>query len=229
MKEIRATLKINPSLMQCVTCRHYGKLTALCSKHNRTTFPHVPACKSYESNEEMMLKEVVNDLRERDRECELSELLVNLQPTTSLAATMMGEHHVSLLKSMLEREKDDASRRLLKKDIATLEGITDATKRMTKSMNNIKDKWHKCLLAFEEDIETDMEYIDAQYRHYIQSYVDRTLNKGGKYNEKLYTQLLSNAGDFCLAILDKVKKSYDDEGDICPLSAKDYNRYKIKK
>ena len=31
------------------------------------------------------------------------------------------------------------------------------------------------------------------------------------------------------AILDKVKKSYDDEGDICPMREKDYNRYKIRK
>jgi flagellar biosynthesis GTPase FlhF len=228
-KEIRETFKVHPQLMRCITCRHYAKITSFCNAHQRNTFPYVPACGSYESNDEMLLREVIMDLQERERECELSELLINLQPTTALAATMMGEHHISVLKTMLKKEKDEADKRKLKKDVATLEEITEATKRMVRSMDNIKEKWYKCLRAFEEEIQKDMDSIDAQYRQYIQRYVDKTFYKKGKYNDKLYTQLLSNAGDFSLAILDKVRKSYEDEGQVCPLNDKDFKRYMIKK
>lgn len=228
-KEIRNLLAVNPQLMRCITCRHYGKLTSFCDEYNRITFPYVPACNSYDSNDEMMLREVISDLAETERECKLSDLLINLQPTTSLAATLFGEHHISVLKSMMEREKDASNKRQLKKDIATIVEMTNAAKRMTKALNNIKDKWYKCLCSFMDDIESDINDVDAQYRQYIQRYVDKTFCKKGEYNEKLYTQFLSNAGDFCSAILDKVKKSYDDEGDICPMREKDYNRYKIRK
>lgn len=228
-QEIRAMLAINPQMMRCVTCRHYGKITSFCDKHRRTTFPNVPGCKSYESNEEMMLREVVADLTEQERLINAAELMCNIMPTTANASTLMGEHLLSLLREIIQKEKDATVERKLKKDAALTSEMTDATKRMVKAMDSVKDKWYKALDAFMEDIEEDMEEMDAQYRHYIQRHIERCFNKGGKYDAEKDARFLSNAGEFCLAILEQVRAGYAKDGEECPLNDKDYKRYKIKK
>ena len=228
-KEIREMLKVNPQLMRCITCSHYGKLTNFCDVHQRTMYPYVPACNSYDSNDEMLLREVVSDLREQERTINAAELMCNIMPTTANASTLMGEHLISLLKTIIQKEKDASVERKLKKDVALTREMTDATKRMVKAMDSIKDKWYKALNAFMKDIEEDMEEMDAQYRQYIQWHIGKCFKKNGTYDGKKDAQFLSNAGDFCLAILDKVRKSYEDDGEVCPLNEQDYKRYKIKK
>ena len=226
--EIRAMLKQNPQMKRCVTCRHYGKITSFCDKYKRTVFPNVPGCKDYDSNEEMMLREVVADLKEQERLINAAELMCNIMPTTANASTLMGEHLLALLKEIIKKEKDATVERKLKKDVALTSEMTDATKRMVKAMDSIKDKWYKTLEAFMEDIEEDMNSMDAQYRQYIQIHIIRCFGKGGKYDAEKDARFLSNAGEFCLAILDNVKEGYEREGEEYPLNDKDYKRYKIK-
>lgn len=228
-QEIRAMLKLSPQMMMCVTCRHYGKITSFCSKHQRTTFPNIPGCKCYESNEEMMLREVIADLTEQERVINAAELMCNIMPTTANASTLMGEHLLSLLREIIQKEKEATVERKLKKDAALTSEMTDATKRMVKAMDSVKDKWYKALDAFMEDIEEDMEEMDAQYRHYIQRHIDRCFKKSGTYDAEKDALFLSNAGEFCLAILEQVRAGYAKDGEECPLNDKDYKRYKIKK
>ena len=228
-QEIRSMLKINPQMMMCITCRHYGKITSYCSKHQRTTYPNVPGCKSYESNEEMLLREVVADLTQQEKDIQAAELMCNIMPTTANAVTLMGEHLLSLVKAVIAKEKEASIERKLKKDAALTREMTEASKRMVKSMDSIKDKWQNALEAFLEDIEKDLEDMDAQYRHYIQRHIDKCFKKGGQYDGEKDGQFLSNAGEFCMAILDKVKESYDNENEIFPFDEKDLRRYKIKK
>ena len=181
-QEIRAMLAINPQMMRCVTCRHYGKITSFCDKHRRTTFPNVPGCKSYESNEEMMLREVVADLTEQERLINAAELMCNIMPTTANASTLMGEHLLSLLREIIQKEKDATVERKLKKDVALTSEMTDATKRMVKVWIPSRTSGTRLLMPSWKDIEEDMEEMDAQYRHYIQRHIERCFNKGGKYD-----------------------------------------------
>jgi hypothetical protein len=228
-KEIRETLKLSPHMMRCITCSHYGKITSFCDVYQRTTFPHVPGCNSYESNEEMMLREVIADLTEQERIINAAELMCNIMPTTANAATLMGEHLLSLVKAVISKEKDASVERKLKKDAALTREMTDGCKRMVKAMDSIKDKWYKALNAFMEDVEKDFDSMDAQYRQYIQIHIDKCFKKSGAYDAEKDAQFLSNAGEFCLAILDNVKRCYEKDGEECPLNDKDFKRYKIKK
>lgn len=228
-QEIRAMLKLSPQMMMCVTCRHYGKITSFCSKHQRTTFPNIPGCKCYESNEEMMLREVIADLTEQERVINAAELMCNIMPTTANAVTLMGEHLLSLVKAVISKEKDASVERKLKKDAALTKEMTEASKKMFKSLDSIRNKWYTTVSAFLEDIEKDYEEMDAQYRHYIQSHIDRCFKKNGAYDGEKDALFLSNAGEFSLAILDNVKKTYEKDGEECPLNEQDFKRYKIRK
>lgn len=228
-KEIREMLRLSPQMKMCITCRHYGKITAFCNLYQRTTFPNVPGCKNYENNEEMMLREVITDLTEQERVIDAAELMCNIMPTTANASTLMGEHLLSLLKTIISKEKDASVKRKLKQDAALTSEMTDASKKMFKALNSIRDKWNKTLNTFMEDIEEDFDSMDAQYRQYIQRHIDNCFKKSGTYDSEKDAQFLSNAGDFCLAILNKIKESYEKEGEQCPLNEQDYKRYKIRK
>jgi Fe-S cluster biosynthesis and repair protein YggX len=191
-------------------------------------FPHVPGCASHDTNEEMIIRTCINDLTEQQEECNKIDLLLAMSLTTANATTLFVEDFENRVKSLHKKEKSKVEKRMLRKDLDLAEQLDSATAKVSKSIESIQDSWNKHMSMFLEEAEKHLEDMDAQFRHYIQSHVDRLFKTDGVYDEKKYTAYLSNAGEFCTTLLDFTKEMHKQENRSFSLTEKDYSRYKIK-
>ena len=201
-KEIRETLKANPQFMMCINCAHYCKLTRECAAYKRTMLPYVPAslCASYDANEEMLLREAVKELHTQATECNKIEFLLAMGLTSANTTTLFVEDLDRRVKAAYRREKAKKERRreaaLLKKDSDLVEQMDGALDKITKFLENMRDNYHDLMKDFVEKTEKDLEGIDVQYRHYIQSHIDKVFKKTGEYNDEANSNFNSDAGLF---------------------------------
>ena len=201
-KEIRETLKANPKFMMCINCAHYSKLTRMCDVHKRTMLPYVPAssCASYDANEEMLIREAVKELHTQAAECNKIEFLLAMGLTSANTTTLFVEDLDRRVKAAYRREKAKKEHRreaaLLKKDSDLAEQIDGAFEKITEFIENMRDNYHDLMKSFVEKMEKDLEGIDAQYRHYIQSHIDKVFKKTGEYNDEANSNFNSDAGQF---------------------------------
>lgn len=203
-KEIRETVKANPQFCMCINCVHYHKLTRECEVHKRMMLPYVPArnCASYEANEEMLLREATKELHALASECEKIEFLLAMALTSANTTTLFIEDMDRRVKAAYRREKAKKDRRreasALKKDCDLAEQMDGAFDKISQFLENMRESYFECISQFIEKIEKDMEDIDAQYRHYIQTHVDKIFKKTGEYNDEANSNFNSDAGQFAM-------------------------------
>ena len=227
-QELRKTINQNPHFRQCINCRHFSPITQICDVRKVRVFPHVPGCASHDTNEEVIIRTCINDLTEQQEECNKIDLLLAMGLTTANATTLFIEDFESRLKALHKKEKSKVEKRMLRKDLDLAEQLDSATAKISKSIEEIQDSWNNHMSMFLEEAEKHLEDMDAQFRHYIQSHVDRLFKTDGVYDEKKYTAYLSNAGEFCTTLLDFTKEMHKQENRSFSLTEKDYSRYKIK-
>lgn len=203
-KEIRETIKQNPKFMMCINCAHYCKLTRQCHIYKRMMLPYVPAssCAGYEANYEMLLREATKELHTQASECEKIEFLLAMALTSANTTTLFVEDMDRRVKAAYRREKAKKEHRreasMLKKDCDLAEQMDGAFDKITQFIEDMKDGYHECIEAYVAKLEKSLEGIDTQYRHYIQSHIDRIFKKGGEYNDEANSNFNSDAGQFAL-------------------------------
>lgn len=202
-KEIRETLKANPKFKMCINCMHYGRVTGECAKFNgRRMLPHVPACAYYDAHEEALLREAVRELYSQARDCEKIEFLLAMALTSANTTTLFIEDFDRRVKTAYRKEKAKKEHRreaaLLKKDSDLAEQMDGALEKITKFLEEMRDNYHELMQNFEARFQQSLDGIDAQYRHYIQSHLDKVFKKTGEYNDEANNNFNSDAGQFAL-------------------------------
>lgn len=201
-EEIRETLKANPKFKMCINCMHFGKVTHECAKYKRRVLPHVPGCKFYEAHEDALLKEALRDLHAQARECEKIEFLLAMALTSANTTTLFTEDFERRVRTVYKKEKDKATKRNLKKDLDLAEQMDSAMKKIAGFVRNLQENYKRCIEQFVQSAEKDLEGIDAQYRHYIQSHLDKIFKKGGTYNAEASDNLNYDSGQFALMLIE---------------------------
>lgn len=205
-KEIREMLKANPKFKQCINCMHFNHVTQDCAKVGRKVLPYVPACTYYDTNEEKLLRETIRELHAQARECEKIEFLLAMALTSANMTTLFIEDFERRVRAAYRREKAKKDTRreaaLLKKDLDLAEQMDGAFDRITAFLEKLKDGYHDTIKGYVGGIGEDLEKIDAQYRHYIQSHVDKIFKKTGEYNVDASDNFQSDAGEFATLLLE---------------------------
>lgn len=202
-KEIRETLKANPKFKMCINCIHYGKITRECEKFNgRRMLPYVPACNYYDANEDALLRETVKELYAQASECNKIEFLLAMALTSANTTTLFIEDMDRRVKAAYKREKTKKDHRreasMLKKDCDLAEQMDGAFEKITGFLKSMRDDYYDLMNVFMQRLDRNLEGIDAQYRHYIQSHIDKIFKKTGKYNDEANNNFNSDAGQFAM-------------------------------
>lgn len=190
-EEIRATIAENPHFRQCINCCHFSGVTNICDISNRKIYPYVPACSHYETAEERLLRKTIEDLTAQARECEKIEFLLAMSLTAANMTSLFIEDFERRVKTVYQREKkskDKAgrSKNNLRKDLD-----------LATQMDNALGK-----------IDHHLGEIEKQYRHYIQSHVDKIFKKHGVYNDKAHDQFHADAGEFARFLLELARVAH---------------------
>lgn len=189
--EIRETIENNPKFKQCINCVHYNPVTSICDISKRKMYPYVPGCQNYDTAEEMLLRRTKQELTAQARECEKIEFLLAMSLTAANMTSLFIEDFERRVKTVYQREKnskDKAGRTKnnLRKDLD-----------LATQMDNALGK-----------IEHHLGEIEKQYRHYIQSHVDKIFMKHGVYNDKAHDQFHADAGEFATFLLELARVAH---------------------
>lgn len=205
-KEIREALDANPRYKQCINCRHFDKVTSECGNNGRKVMPYVPACNSYDTNEEMLIRETIKELRSQAMECEKIEFLLAMALTSANMTTLFIEDFERRVKGAYRREKAKSDSRkekaLLKKDLDLAQQMDRAFKNIENCLEKMKDNYYDIISQYVEMIEGDLSKVESLYRHYIQSHVDKIFKKTGEYNVEASDNFQADAGEFATLLLE---------------------------
>lgn len=217
-QEIRETINANPQFKMCINCLHFDKFSHMCAKHKRMMLPNVPGCKFHEAHEEMLIRESVREIHNQSRECEKIEFLLAMSLTSANMTTLFIEDFERRVKGAYKREKAKKDRQretaLLKKDLDLADRMDGALDKISKFAESIKESYYQFLKGFVEDIESNLEKIDAQYRHYIQSHVDKIFKKNGHYNSDASDSFQADAGEFAMILLEFARIAHHNEANV---------------
>lgn len=208
LAEIRDTIKANPKFKQCINCVHYDRYTAICSQSKRTMYPYLPGCNLYKTAEEMLIKKAKEELIAQARECEKIEFLLAMALTSANMTTLFIEDFERRVKAIYKREKEKGSRSNLRKDLDLAEQMKGAFHQIQKFLETMRDMYFDSVVNYADGIEKNLEKIEQQYRHYIQTHVDKIFKKDGNYNVTFHDQFHADAGEFATFLLEMARVSH---------------------
>lgn len=160
----------------------------------------------------MLIKKAKEELIAQARECEKIEFLLAMALTSANMTTLFIEDFERRVRGIYRREKSKSDTRhearMLRKDLDLAESMDAALNKITDFIENIRNDYYKSISEYISDIECNLESIDAQYRHYIQSHVDKIFSKGGKYNVNASDQFHSDAGEFATFLLEMARVAH---------------------
>lgn len=185
--ELHKAMESDPRLKCCVSCEHYSRVTGHCDKIDKTFPSYMYGCKHHITAEERLIKEARESLMKQAKDCEKIEFLLAIALTSAAMTTMFIEDFDRRIREVVKMEKDRKDVKMLRKDL-------DLAEQMRRAMKNIGDYLNK---------------IDAQYRFYIQTHLDRIFQKEGiPYDVRGYDNYLSDAGEFCTFILEMARVAH---------------------
>lgn len=191
--QIQAAIDHDERLKQCISCRHYNKVSRDCPQTKMKMMPYVCGCngKYFETAMEFLLAKVKDDLKGQALECDKMENMLALSITTANSASCFFSRLIKMIKSLREKEDDRQAKRMLYKDL----GMTE---EMMRGMDMITDK----LSSLYETVDARLEEVDQLYRLYVEPQTNRIFTHGGRFDYKQSDGHLNNSMHFCKLLMD---------------------------
>ena len=193
-RELDKTIEENPNLRQCINCYHFNRVTSICDVTKTRTWPYINACndRHFIAARDYLIAKARAELVQQARECEKIEFLLAMALTAANTTMLFVTDFERRVKAVHKKEKDKATKGKLRKDL-------DLADQLGKAMKNIEDHLNK---------------IEAQYRHYFQSHLDKIFMKEGIYNNKGYDQHQSDGGMFGITLLKMARAGHHNEKNV---------------
>lgn len=210
LQEIRQTIAENPKFKQCINCANFSRVTSDCACLNMKVYPYTLYCagKFYVTAEENLLIKAKRELQTQARECEKIDFLLAMALTSANMTTLFIEDFESRVRAIHKREKGKAEARALRKDLDLAESMDAAFDKIGKHLQVISEKYSAMFANYLAEIEDALGKIESQYRHYIQSHIDKLFTKEGKYNGEAYDQFQADAGEFAMFLLELARVAH---------------------
>lgn len=187
-EQLHSTLASEPKLKCCANCVHYNVVATYCSKIDKSFPRYMYGCRHYITAEEALIAKARESLMEQARECEKIEFLLAISLTATGMTQAFIEDFERRVKAVFKKEKEGGrDGKLLRKDLDLAEQMGRAYKA----------------------IEGHLNKIEAQYRHYIQTHLDKIFKKEGiPYNHEGYDQFQADSDEFAAFILEMARVAH---------------------
>lgn len=186
--QIQEAIRNDSKLMQCIMCRHYDKASRYCEEIRMPVLPYIRGCngKHFETAMEYIVNKTKQKLQEDALECTKMDNMFALAITTANSASCFFTRLHKMIKSLREKEENPTNKRLLYKDLETVE-------EMQRGVKMISDKLSSLYSMMDEG----MEEVDRLYRMFVEPQLTKLFTTKGKYDVQQSDGHLNNSLDFC--------------------------------